>query len=185
MMKSTYLAKNLPIRVHAFCFMLFSCVICSYSQKLYKSAINTIGGGSSHLLSTHQKNQVLLQSVGQSSIIGTKHSNWFCVQQGFLSSSMFYNINNREATSVNETFTLIVYPNPFTNHVQIKFSKKTRYDIYINLFDFNGKQLLSQKHTPTDQVHVPLLNYSIGTYILHVQSGTNSVTKKLLKSELK
>lgn len=169
---------------HFVFFVLLSAVSNTNSQKLQKSAINSVGRTSSYFTTIHQKRHVILQSVGQSSIIGTKHSARISVQQGFLSNSVFYTINNRESEAINEALTLVVYPNPFIDHVQLKFSKKTRDDIYIRVFDFNGKQLVSKKYAPTDNLYVPMLNYSIGIYIIHVQSGGKHMTKKLLKSAL-
>ena len=123
----------------------------------------------------------IIQSIGQSSIIGTKKTNSITVQQGFLNSTLFFKVDNSNNDSFKETLDFIISPNPFVDHIKIDFSKKTTEDIYIKIFDINGKVYSNKKFVPTDKIIIYMKNFSLGTYLIQIESGQNSSTKKLIK----
>ena len=107
------------------------------------------------------------------------------VQQGFLTYNKEFHINNSETDFIDTSLDIVISPNPFIDHIKINFSKRTANDIQINIYDLNGKVLVSKKHKPTDVLLVPMRYFSLGTYIIQVQSGKNKFTEKLLKTKLK
>ncbi len=153
------------------------------SQHLMRSTITTVSSQTTYA-TVQNKNLEVLQSIGQQSIIGTKKTSGLQIQQGFLTSIQYLNINNSGTDEINESLSLIIYPNPFIDHVKVQFAKKTKHDVYIRMYDTNGKHLFTTKHKPTQKIYVPLKTYSIGTYLINVQSGVKRITKKLIKPGL-
>ena len=154
------------------------------SQRLKRSTITTAGSQTTYA-TVQNKNLEVLQSIGQQSVIGSKNISGLQIQQGYLSNTKYFKINNTGTDQINEAISLTVSPNPFVDHVQLKFAKKTKHDIYIRIYDLNGKLILRRKHQPTENIYVPLKQFSIGTYFMNVQSGVQRITKKLIKPTLR
>ena len=143
-----------------------------------KSTITSVGSATIY---TTNNNYSVQQSIGQSGIIGTKKTEKVSVQQGFLTSTLFFKVDNSSENTFKETLDFVISPNPFIDYIKIDFAKKTTYDVYIKIFDVNGKVFNSEKHQPTDQIIIPMNRFSIGTYLIQIKSGENSSTKKILK----
>jgi hypothetical protein len=162
-------------------------VIKTYSQNskptVLKATITTVGSTSVYSVSNN-KSYEIQQSIGQSSIIGTKQITETNVQQGFLTNTKSFTVNNSNTDIIDESLELVISPNPFIDHIKIKFSKETKHDIHLIIYDTNGKVFFSEKYKPTDQLIVPMKFYSLGTYLVRIQSGNNKFTKKILKTEL-
>ena len=152
---------------------------------ILKSTINTVGSSSVSLTSNNNKKYKIQQSTGQSSIIGKKNTGNISIQQGFLTHNKVFHINNSETAFIDTSLDILISPNPFIDYIKINFSKTTANDIQINIYDLNGKVLLSKKHKSTDVLFVPMRYFSLGSYIIHIQSGKNKFIKKLLKTKLK
>jgi hypothetical protein len=171
-------------------FLLLFCLSLNFQAQqknagILKSTINTVGSSSVRFALNNNKEYKIQQSIGQSSIIGKKNVRKISVQQGFLTNNKVFHINNSETDLIDTTLDILISPNPFIDHIKINFSKATANDIQINIYDLNGKVLLSKKHKPTDLVFVPMRYFGLGSYIIHIQSGNNKFTKKLLKTKLK
>lgn len=149
-----------------------------YSVK--KSTITLVGSSNAVI---KNKNLSVLQSIGQSSIVGLKKLNSITVQQGFINNSLIFNINNNQNNFIREELDFVISPNPFIDHVNINFSKKTKYDINVRVYDVNGKSIINKKYKATDKITVQLNGISIGTYLIKIDSGINSSTKKILKKD--
>lgn len=155
------------------------------SAIILKSTITTVGSSSVRIALNNNNTYKIQQSIGQSSIIGKKSVGKTSVQQGFLTYNKEFHINNSETDFIDTSLDIVISPNPFIDHIKINFSKPTANDIQINIYDLNGKVLVSKKHKPTDVLLVPMRYFSLGTYIIQVQSGKNKFTEKLLKTKLK
>jgi hypothetical protein len=169
--------------------LVFCLVAQLHAQKtkatILKSTINTVGSSSVRVALNNNKEYKIQQSIGQSSIIGKKNVAKISVQQGFLTNNKVFHINNSETDFIDTSLDVLISPNPFIDHIKINFSKATANDIQINIYDLNGKVLLSKKHKSTDVLFVPMRYFGLGSYIIHIQSGKNKFTKKLLKTKLK
>ena len=169
--------------------LLFFVVFKLNAQKVkptvLKSTITSVGSTSVYSVAINSKNYEIQQSIGQSGIIGKKKNGNLSIQQGFLTNIKIFNINNSNVDLIDESLDLVISPNPFIDHIKIKFSQKTKYDIHIIVYDTNGKVLFSKKFKATDNLHIPMKYYTIGSYIIRVQSGNDKFTKKLLKVEQK
>jgi hypothetical protein len=138
--------------------------------------------GSSTAFTTNQKYSIQ-QSIGQSSIIGQKTVNSIIVQQGFLTNNIYFKVDNSKINSFNETLDFVISPNPFIDYIKISFAKKTTNDVYIKIYDINGKIFNSLEYQPTTEIVIPMKRFSIGTYLIQIKSGRNTSTKKILKIE--
>ena len=145
-----------------------------------KSTLTSIGSSNKNF---SNKNLKVLQSIGQSGLIGYRKTESANVQQGFLNSTIYLKVNNSNNSFVKESLNFVISPNPFIDHININFSKKTKFDVYIRIFDVNGKLFFSKKYKPTDKIFLPLIRYSIGNYLIKIDSGKNSSTQKILKIE--
>ena len=171
------------VGVMAFIALIFSTLNVA-SQRLKRSTI-TAAGSQTTYATVQNKNLEVLQSIGQQSVIGSKNISGLQIQQGFLNNTKYFKINNSGTDRINESISLTVSPNPFVDHVQLKFAKKTKHDVYIRIYDLNGKLILTKKHQPTEHIYVPLKQFSIGTYFMNVHSGMQRISKKLIKPTLR
>jgi hypothetical protein len=160
-----------------------------YAQKIkvsiLRSVITSVSSTSIYPVSIHNKNYKIQQSIGQSAMICKKRIGKIKVQQGFLTNNKVFNVNNSNIEFIDTSLNVRISPNPFIDHIKINFSKETVNDIQINIYDLNGKVLFSKKYKPTSVLFVPMRFYNIGSYVIRIQSGTNKITKKIIKTALK
>ncbi len=102
------------------------------------------------------------------------------VQQGFLNRFRSLNINNSTVEFV-ELMDLIVYPNPFTEYINIKFSKPTIYPVQIEVFDTRGRLVLDKDYPPSSQITVSTQRLENASYVVRISSGSMEFLKKLIK----
>ena len=152
--------------------------ITKYSVK--KSTLTTLGSANIYLSQNKLK---VLQSAGQSAIIGYQKVGTTGIQQGFLNSTIYLKLDNSNFTFIREKLSFVISPNPFVDFIQINFSKKTAYNIHIKVFDVNGKVYINNTFVATDKIILPLNRFSIGTYLIQIKSGKSSSTSKILKIE--
>jgi hypothetical protein len=130
-------------------YILFFLVVTNFQAQQTKLTIlrSTITSVSSTSVyhAGNNKNYEIQQSIGQSSITGKKKNGDISVQQGFLTNIKFFNINNTNVNLIDASLDVVISPNPFIDHVQINFSRKTAQDIYIYVYDMVGKVLFSKK----------------------------------------
>ncbi|WP_343330079.1 T9SS type A sorting domain-containing protein [Polaribacter staleyi] len=165
----------------------FLLVRVTYAQKtnptILKSTITSVGSTSVYPVFNSKKNYEIQQSIGQSSIIGKKTTGKTTVQQGFLNHVKIFTINNSDLEIIDESLNLVISPNPFIDHIKINFTRETKHNIHIFIYDTNGKVLFSKNYNPTDSIHIPMKYYTIGTYLIRIQSGKDKFTRKILKTE--
>jgi hypothetical protein len=167
--------------------LLFIFIFKGFSQNtinkegiLLKSTITSVGSFTSYPIDEKYK---ITQSIGQSGIIGTKKSNSIIVQQGFLSNTIRFKIDNSEKEAFEEKLDLILSPNPFIDFIRIDFSRKTLLDIQVQIFDLNGRFIFSENFQPTDTIVIPMKNFAVATYLVLITSGKNNYTKKIIKTD--
>ena len=155
---------------------------CAYGQqeenRPLKSTITTV---SSSTVALSSNKYTVLQSIGQGGIIGTVKTGKIVVQQGFLNGTRYFTMNNSGITNIEERLELVVSPNPFVEYVKVDFSEKTKHPVHLRVFDTNGKVLIYKKHPASHSITIPMDNIIIGSYILHIMSGEDRFTEKILK----
>ena len=145
-----------------------------------KSTLTSVGSATIY---TNNNKYRIQQSVGQSSLIGKKEMKSVTVQEGFLTNSICLKIDNSKNETIKEIVDFVISPNPFVDHIKVDFSKKTTYDIYIKIYDVNGKVYANKKFLPSSKIVISMRNFSLGTYLIQINSGGNSSTKKIIKVE--
>ena len=120
------------------------------------------------------------QSIGQNGVVGLSKTMNHSIQQGFLNRVKLLNVNNTTVEFV-ETMDLILYPNPFKDFVNIRFSKPTMYPIQIEVFDVRGRLVLNQEFQPSGQITVSMDRLEDASYIIRISSGSSEFLKKLIK----
>jgi hypothetical protein len=169
----------IPLILLTYCYAFSQqTTVTKYSVK--KSTLTTLGTANSYLSQNKIK---VLQSAGQSSIIGYKKVGSTGVQQGFLNSTIYLKLDNSKNTFIREKLSFVISPNPFIDFIQINFSKKTAFNIHIKVFDVNGRIYINNTFEATDKIILPLNRFSIGTYLIQIKSGKSSSTTKILKIE--
>ena len=153
-----------------------------YKRSLYylKSTITSVG--SINAIVSGGKHTIL-QSIGQSGIIGTSEFNNTIVQQGFLTNTRFFTINNSNTIDFEETLSVVISPNPFIDYIKINFSSKTKHPIHLRIFDINRRLITQKTYQPSESIIVPMKNFSVASYIAHIVSGRNKYVKKILKKD--
>jgi subtilisin-like proprotein convertase family protein len=79
-----------------------------------------------------------------------------------------------------------VFPNPTEGIVSIRFETQNSDDVYIQLYDLQGRMILKQNY-PSDQLRfeesIVFGNVANGIYLLRVSQGNRSVTKNIIISK--
>jgi len=80
------------------------------------------------------------------------------------------------------TLSVLAYPNPTTDYLQLKVESEKLNDLSYQLFDMNGKLLQNQKLSGTE-TQINMGNYVPSTYFVRVSSGNQSIKEfKIIKN---
>jgi len=162
----------------------FSQELISQSPKLVKSVLTQVGSSTvSYEYSDASgviKTTKIQQSIGQHGTVGLSKTSLSSVQQGFLNQIKTLKVNNPTSEFV-ETMDLSIYPNPFKEYVNIKFSKLTKYPIQIEVFDVRGRLVINLEFQPSSLISVPTYRLEDASYVIRVSSGSQEFLKKLIK----
>jgi subtilisin-like proprotein convertase family protein len=99
-------------------------------------------------------------------------------------------VNIRESSALSlsknslEGFSL--WPNPVKNQVKIQFTNSNMNNVRISLFDLQGREILhsiEESKTNTYSKEINVQNVASGIYLLKVQQGNKTITKKILVSK--
>jgi len=122
-------------------------------------------------------NAKVLQSVGQLSPIGNYFSNKTLVVQGFQQPFLMASI---EETIIDEG--IIVYPNPFSTDLNIKFESLKPEQIRIDVYDVNGKFIASFKPENTEEIiTLPLETLMSAEYLIRLRAKNLEYSTKVIK----
>ena len=146
---------------------------------LLKSTITTAGASGS-LVVSGGKNTVL-QSIGQSGIVGTAEFGAMEIQQGFLNNVRSFEVNNSKQPEFDQNISLVISPNPFIKYINIDFSTKTKHPVHLKVYDVNGKIFINSSYASTKHIRLPMTKLGIGNYLIRLVSGENKYVKKLIK----
>ena len=163
---------------------LFSQDVINQSPQLINSVLTQAGSRAVSYEYTDETSVIrttkIQQSIGQNGIVGLSKTSLNSVQQGFLNHIKTLKIDNPTDEFI-ETKEMFIYPNPFKNFVNVKFSKPTIYTIQIEVFDVRGRLVLNQKFQPSSLISVPTDRLEDASYIIRVSSGSQEYLKKIIK----
>ncbi|MDG1394574.1 MAG: T9SS type A sorting domain-containing protein [Flavobacteriaceae bacterium] len=177
--------------VISFClFFVLTDLVCQESlnstPSVIKSVLTTAGSRAVSYNYTASDGRVMTtkiqQSIGQNGAVGLSNTTNNTVQQGYLNRVKLLNVDNTTVEFV-ETMDLRIYPNPFKDFVNIKFSKPTIYPVQIEVFDVRGRLVLNQEFEPSGQITLTTDRLEDSSYIIRISSGSNDFLKKLIKGK--
>ncbi|MBA3899293.1 MAG: S8 family serine peptidase [Bacteroidetes bacterium] len=89
------------------------------------------------------------------------------------------------STSGNES-PIAIYPNPFTNYLELSFKFPEAQNVMVEMFSFDGKKVLSMEfQAEKNTFNRKFLNepamLPAGMYIVRIQAGDVSITEKVVK----
>lgn len=159
--------------------LIFLCMVLTtasiQAQKLLRSTVGVAGTTSA--LSEGSNTLVIQQSIGQGSVIGTFVSGTVMLRQGFIQPPSI------RTSIIEEDATLLasVYPNPFTEAVNISFSEEVSGNLSIIIFDMLGRKVYDQSKKAAQEMSVNLQSLSSAQYIMIVSSGNKQFKANLIK----
>jgi hypothetical protein len=144
-----------------------------FAQKLHHQMISTQG------VNKKLKNGMLVnQSVGQQSTIGNYVSSKINVGQGYIQTLKMV----KTVTALPETVSAIVYPNPFSDVLNFKFSSAIEGNIKINIFDVRGRLIFSQEQKSVENIlTLTSLNFAVGTYFVKLEAKDLNYSSQIIK----
>ncbi|MEP7253091.1 MAG: PKD domain-containing protein [Ginsengibacter sp.] len=89
-----------------------------------------------------------------------------------------------EANTDNAITSLKVYPNPVTDNFVLQFNHQQQGSMKLQLYNINGsliKEIIVSQVSSGTTVNVPMRELPQGTYLLKVQAGKWSETRKIIK----
>ena len=101
---------------------------------------------------------------------------------GTSGNARFMNLSEGEEVVFSKEYEIAVYPNPTQGNLAIAYNLKNYSDIRFDIFDMQGKQILSQKLDAKQNIFNILdLNLENGVYLYSIKGdGANLMTKKLV-----
>ena len=123
---------------------------------------------------------VVKQTVGQQSITGSS-SNKYVVMQGF-QQSLWGKYIASNAFEMPEDIKTTVYPNPFTETINFKFSKPITDVLSILIFDTMGRLIYDQKQKVNNQIlTIDLTILPTSEYLLRLNTPNLNYYTKIIK----
>jgi Flp pilus assembly pilin Flp len=75
---------------------------------------------------------------------------------------------------------IIIYPNPVVHNSTISLGKKYT-DVSMQIFDINGKEIMTKTFDTVDEIQVDATLFSSGIYIINLISDTKKASIKMIK----
>jgi hypothetical protein len=152
-------------------FLLMGCTV--FAQKLHHQMIASQG------TNTKLSNGMLVnQSVGQLSAIGNYSYSKGIVGQGFIQSM----VSSSKTTPVKTAISAVVYPNPFTDVLNFRFSAPIEGNVQVTIFDIRGRLVYSKATTSiSNVVTISELYFSEGTYFVKLEAKDVIYSSQIIK----
>jgi len=167
--------KNIVILSTLF---VFSHAFPQSEKKLPTIKSSTLGmGGSSNMVNTNNKTYYVSQSIGQSSVIGTKINRNYKLLQGYQIGSISVNM----VATVENVLKATIYPNPFEESIHISFDDVIKEEITIHVYDMAGREIMAKKYPPEQNLNIQLNYISVGIYNLIVNTNNKQFHAKIIK----
>lgn len=148
------------------------------NKTIYAISRSTLGlGGSSKVITTPNGTYYISQSIGQTSVIGTKINRNYTILQGYQLSSIKVSMIENVENDLKAT----IYPNPFEESISISFDMLIKNEIVIHIFDMTGREIFSKKYPPNQILTIPLNYISSGIYRLLVTADNLRFVASILK----
>lgn len=180
--KGNQMGKLMHLRYLLLIFFGSSAISSSWAQlrsspNLLRSSLGV--SGASEYIFLDNATFYLQQSVGQLSAIGTVYGSEGTLVQGFVQPfGLFLPAEKVRPTSLEG----VVYPNPFSETLWITFSELLPGIIEVELYDIQGRRVLTGTYLYAKQLELSLDHLSLGNYLLIIRYGHKKLIKKILKN---
>lgn len=134
--------------------------------------------GSSENISANNKTYAVQQSIGQASVIGTFYEGDDTFRQGFIQPNVLAKIID---ATIPLNMAAVIYPNPFTESINLSFSEKINDTVEVSVFDLLGRLVFSKSYEANQYVNVQFNSLSVANYIIKVRANNKQFIKKILK----
>ena len=155
-------------------------VIFSFQFTKAQTAVklrSTFGiSGSSKTFTTPEKQYIIQQSIGQSSVIGINQSSNLSLRQGFIQPHQA-SVKNITADELQAS----ISPNPFSTTVTISITENISSDLHVSLCDLTGRTVFVNTFEPSQEITLNLSSLVQGLYIIKVSTNEKSFGSKLIK----
>lgn len=146
-----------------------------HAQSLKKETLTN--QGSSHIVYANNKSYFLQESIGQASVIRTYDTEAYSLRQGFLQPIDASVLNSDQSNSLDA----IVFPNPFTQQINVQFNEPVFDVLNMRLSDLSGRTILTKDLEPSQSLIIPLYGLTNGIYLLTISMRQKEFMAKLIK----
>ena len=156
--------------------MLFITCGTLFAQETVRSTVGV--NGKSTTTTVSGKQYIVQQSVGQASVIGNHTVQDFTVLQGFIQPPIKIEAGLDEDNSLQA----VVFPNPFSSNVQVRFSEEIDTPLSITLYDISGRVVFSKEMAPAREIQLDFDFLSSASYLLSISQANKQFTATLIKN---
>ena len=147
----------------------------TYAQELHRQMLSA-QGTSTEL----QSGFYVSQTIGQQSNIGNSTTGDFSIIQGFQQSAWAKLI---QSSTIPKLQTISVYPNAFTEIVNIEFSAGLQGEVQVLVFSLSGQLVANKKTSITNNLVTLELGFlPIGMYLVHVTGSNLNYYTRIIKN---
>jgi hypothetical protein len=155
-------------------FLLFASV--SFAQTNIKRSSLSTG---SHTLKIGAFS--MQQSIGQMSFIQSSQQSGNTMISGFLIPQNFAQYLQGNAAQSSLEWSL--YPNPFSTHINIKFSLPVAGDMHLLLYNLAGKLMMEKTLKAKQKQRIPLEHLAEGSYIMNISVLEKSFSTQIFNKK--
>lgn len=156
--------------------MLFIAGGTLFAQETVRSTVGVNGNSTTTTISGKQ--YVVQHSVGQASVIGNHTVQDFTVLQGFIQPP----IKIEGVLDEDNSLQAVVFPNPFSSNVQVRFSEEIDAPLSITLYDISGRVVFSKEMAPAREIQLDFDFLSSASYLLSISQANKQFTATLIKN---
>lgn len=133
--------------------------------------------GSSHFVNVDIRSYYIVESIGQEGVINSFNANGHLLRQGFLQPLSASIISNTSR----EDIEALVYPNPFSEKVNIQFKESIIDVLHVTVINILGSIISTQQFAPTQSISLNLDYLSSGVYVLLIRMRSRFLQMKIIK----
>jgi len=159
-----------------FILSLFVLIDTGNGQEALKPRSTLSAGGSSGIITVSGRQYYLQQTTGQQSVTGISINQGYILRQGFLQP-----IEEDHKKFLKEPLPAVIYPNPFSSHLNLSFIKETAGPFYVTIYSTDGKISFLKKYETGRQIDIDLSSLPPSVYILRLTTAKKSFYSRVIK----
>lgn len=138
----------------------------------------TLGNqGSSEFVYANNKSYFIQQSIGQGSVIHTYETDRYSLRQGYLQPISPGGISGQQDFNLDA----IIFPNPFTSVINIRFKEPVVDLVVIKFYDILGRIIINEPYNPEERIVITLNELASGPYIIRVKMRQQELIANLIR----